>query len=585
MKIKILLPNIFLTFLLLFVSTFVMASILDSYYKSNNEISKYKFKIDTPEIILDTITGYKDDSVCITMSVRNFSNLIYITGRMDYDPDVIEFIRYYSIFPDPYSQYINEYEPGVLIFTYEDVNVNAPSMETVQLLSICFKIKGNVGDCSPITLKHFGAVTNDGNDIYPNLEDGLICIEPPKELNINSSYCPGMGADSGTLNFTIFGGSPPYFYEILDDQGVLIISDSVQNSGYEIKYKALIYGHKYTIHVKDNLGDTLNEIKDIVSNIPVEFDTIKIKQPSCNNSNDGSIRVVMKNEKNYNFRYHWSKYPSIKENEIDNLTNGMYQLTIREKTTGCKMDTQFILATPLIEIQSIEIDDVTCFGFKDGKLNVQLVGGSQNHTFTLSNSNYFKMEKSNVFKNLNAGIYKIMIMDTSGCWIIDTLEVKEPDEIKITKQIIYPSEGQSNGFIDLGILGGTPPYSFLWSTGSTTEDLANLSKGDYSVTITDAHGCTLEKSFHITTTGVKNLEKNKDILLFPNPVHDFLNVLNEESDIKKIEIIDLVGNKVILPEYNLIECNKINISHLKPGIYFIKVFKGDDFRICKIEKM
>ena len=55
----------------------------------------------------------------------------------------------------------------------------------------------------------------------------------------------------------------------------------------------------------------------------------------------------------------------------------------------------------------------------------------------------------------------------------------------------FPTEicpGENNGMINLYVSGGTPPYTYLWSNGDTTEDLENLEPGLYTVTVTDNTG-------------------------------------------------------------------------------------------------
>src|SRR5678815_3168209 len=69
----------------------------------------------------------------------------------------------------------------------------------------------------------------------------------------------------------------------------------------------------------------------------------------------------------------------------------------------------------------------------------------------------------------------------------------------ITPTIIYTTCSASIGSITLAISGGAAPYTYSWSNGATTKDITNLAAGSYSVTVTDANGCTQNGTFTVGT--------------------------------------------------------------------------------------
>jgi hypothetical protein len=85
------------------------------------------------------------------------------------------------------------------------------------------------------------------------------------------------------------------------------------------------------------------------------------------------------------------------------------------------------------------------------------------------------------------------------------------------------SLGGNDGSIDLTPLGGTPPYSFYWTTTPTqnTEDISNLSAGTYSVYIVDANNCFIGLDIDVIEEIVQNCNVNYPSNLFSSDViHD-----------------------------------------------------------------
>ncbi len=99
---------------------------------------------------------------------------------------------------------------------------------------------------------------------------------------------------------------------------------------------------------------------------------------------------------------------------------------------------------------------------------------------------------------LPQGTYSVTVSDDFGCTGTSSIDVDPLEGVSVDYDVDPVScFGDSNGEIDLAILTGTPPYQFIWSNGETTEDLSDLSPGDYTVIITDANDCNLALTIEV----------------------------------------------------------------------------------------
>lgn len=140
--------------------------------------------------------------------------------------------------------------------------------------------------------------------------------------------------------------------------------------------------------------------------------------------------------------------------------------------------------------------NVSCAGGNNATIYATATGGTGPYTYAWSNGG-----NTQTLYNVAAGTYTVTVTAGSNCTGTGTRIVTAPTAIGTSASVTNTSNGQNNGAINLTVSGGTPGYSFLWSNGANTEDLANIAAGTYTVTVTDSKGCTATRS---ATVGSSN---------------------------------------------------------------------------------
>ncbi len=145
--------------------------------------------------------------------------------------------------------------------------------------------------------------------------------------------------------------------------------------------------------------------------------------------------------------------------------------------------------------------NASCFGTDNGTAAVTASGGMPPYSYLWNTG-----DVTPALSHLTAGPYQVTVTDAGGCTASITTTVTQNTAIStIIVQDNVNCFGGSNGWASLNVSGGTPPYSYLWNTGGLTSTLSNLTAGLYQITVTDAHGCTIDNQVDITEPAELNI--------------------------------------------------------------------------------
>jgi large repetitive protein len=306
-------------------------------------------------------------------------------------------------------------------------------------------------------------------------------ITEPLPLSLTTTATPTscQGAADGGVQVTVQFGTAPYNYLWTPGNHTTSTVSNLSAGNYSVIVTD-VNGCQATasaiINSPDNLTISLNQLNPV----------------TCFGGANGSIAITAIGG-TPNYSYSWSPVGGTGATATQ-LVAGNYTLTVTDQN-GCNTTQSFTITEPTQLSSIVTAVSTSCYGGADGTASINMSGGNGPYSFVWIPSNNTTSSAS----GLQAGNYTINVLDAHNCNYSTTVFVPQPDPIELLSGAVNSDCGQANGIAHVTVnSGGTGPFTYLWlPVNQTTAIASDLFSGIYTVTVTDANGCTAEATGNV----------------------------------------------------------------------------------------
>ena len=495
--------------------------------------------------IQDTVVNPGVTNLCVPITAENFE-IVSASLSINWDPAVLSYIGIADLNPvlDPFtSSTLNEADVaigqvGLIIYDLDFLGNTLLIPNDEALFTVCFDVIGALGDCSEISITNsptaIGFEDEFGLPLALTQNSGNVCIGfQPLDYTVFVTDTTCLGTASVVVTAT--GGEGPYdvvvqqfdptsgptYFDVIDSLGGSVTFTGIGNSNN--------IAATYSVCINDRNNNTLCDT--ILLDIPTLGSQISfIQEPSCNGSDDGIIKAVVLvggvavQNPGPQFTFQWSPLTLPAPTGIlqdgaafGGVPSGNYTLIVRDTVRNCFAPVASgFLGQPLdITRKSVNVTNASCSGVSNGSITYEAQGGAP----SAAGEYTYKWEDSNgvlvgvpttanpiTVNNLAEGTYRVTITDSNGCTRTDVVSVGaqksitlEPSLTQLSVSCFGLSDGGAAVTVDEFPVAFGSVYGFTWSPTIPGASVSNLNKssaytnipaGDYTVTATDANGCS-----------------------------------------------------------------------------------------------
>lgn len=333
------------------------------------------------------------------------------------------------------------------------------------------------------------------------------------------------------------------------------------SNGNVVKYGTNLSAGMWEVSIIHTDGCVVVDSVYINDGLPL-IDSSFVVNSDCYYANNGAIDLFPLDS--LSTFYDWSN--GAYSSSISQLLPGDYSVEV--SNSNCFDSLFFTINSPdTLNFNSV-ISQISCHDFSDGNISINANGGIQPYLYHLDSIS----STQSMFETLSDGIYSLNVTDFVGC-SSDTFDVSliQPSELNLYFTTLPESDsGYFDGSASVSISGGTPPYSFLWNNGQIDSTIIYLETGMYSITVTDANGCSITDSVFVESlVGTADFIKINELFVYPNPSKGSFNLVVNKQVLYDVFVFDMAGREL----FSKLNCFSVSTfqNDLSSGNYILKV--------------
>ena len=303
----------------------------------------------------------------------------------------------------------------------------------------------------------------------------------PLEISYDKINVSCNGGSNGHINLDISGGNPPYSIEWITGETSAFIEN--------------LSAGNYSVAVTDSDG-FISTKSIVIEEQALLSISIGINDVLCYGINDGYINVSVTGGVSP-YIYQWNDDNN--SNSRTDLSGGIYEVTVTDNN-GCTISESITISSSSEIEVSFETIMNDCYGDANGSIVTTVTGGVEPYSYRWTGSG-INVETKDI-TGLKAGVYNLLIADGNECQINKSVTITEnnPISISLVSNEAVKCKGESTGSLEVEISGGVEPYIYLWSDGTTNQNLSNAIAEEHTLIVTDANGCQGTNSWTIGET-------------------------------------------------------------------------------------